>query len=1240
MRKADSLDTQPMYSDEGVINPELTEYGFSLSDKFLNSYKRKKVKWDALGYTTYKRSYARPKPDGTYEEWWETIQRVVETVYTIQKWYINEGTGSVWNEWKAQKSAQEMYERMFYFKFLPAGRGLFGMDTELLMKKGAGVLFSCAAASTEHIDYDFAMPFCWSMMMSFLGIGVGFDTRGAKKERHLIEPKLVDKVFKVKDSKEGWVEALEILLRAYSQKGKELPKEFDYSDIRPKGSPIKTFGGVAPGADPLKKLMGRVRGYLDTYLSKNNPVDSTLIVDIMTAIGEAVVSGGVRRSAMLALGDYEDKEFLNLKNYKEKADEIGDKPRWAANNSIVAKVGMDYDKIMPHLLQNGEPGLIYLENARAYSRTKDPKDYKDKGVDLVNPCVTGDTEIVLANGDSVKIKNLANKGDHIEVICVDDELKITTRTMRKPRCTGEKEVFEVRLKGHTTPIKATGNHKFMTPNGEYIQVKDMVPHETELMWKDTSIYTRREYQGENLEKALKNHSTKIVASIKSAGVKKVYNGTVDDFHNYIVLPERIMHSHPEGVRDLSMVDYISKFGLVSRNCGEIGLESYGLCNLVDIFLPHNDDLEDLKKTIKYAYLYGKTVTLLKTHSPVTNGVIMNTRRIGIGMSGIVQAIEKSGYRNIMNMLDDGYNDIEEYDRIYSSWFGVPLSLKKTTVKPSGCQTGDTLVTTDQGVFRLDELGDTKGETWQDISEDNLTDVYTKDSIDKFFINGKEKTQTKLFTLADGTQHESSLEHKYRIYRGEPKEFTIEKSEWVPAFDINIGDYFIDVVGGYNKKEEPKLITDLGTLHGNTYDISMPKKMSPKLAWLIGMIYGDGSIHKKNIRISFNRKDASLVKYIHDLVKELFGLETKIDNDHSIYIYSKSFKKFLMVNNMLKSYSHDMEIPKVIRESSAESILAFIEGMWRADGGTHNISSWTVCTVSEAFARQLQILGKSIGLFLRIKNAGPGGIGSRDRWILNNRNFTDWDIYKHAPKKDRERVHKMNDSTFYMLNACDKIDVSENYTYDIEVNDNHQYIANGVISHNSISLLAGVTPGIHFPHSKYYWRTIRVQKTNPILQRLIDAGYRVEDAIGKEEYVSVVYFPIETKYFTKSKDEATVWEQMALVNDVQRYWSDNLISVTISFDPDKEGHDIKRALEMYEDKLKGISFLPNKDHGYEQMPYQKIDEDTYNKAVDALQTVSYKDVKQDEDIEDRDKTFCDSDKCGIDLDAISEKTDKK
>ena len=1333
------------YKELEFINPGILKYSFELPKEFIEEYKNKIVNWTPLGYITYKRSYARDKEDGTREEWYETIKRVIETVYTIQKWYIHETTGSSWSERKAIRSAKEMYEKMFTFKFLPAGRGLFGMNKELLAQKGGSVLFNCAAVSSENIDFDFAVPFIWTMMMSFLGVGVGFDTLGQTKNIKLKVPKLTSEPFLVPDSKEGWTQALEILLRSYTKDKWLLPEKFDYSAIRKPGEKIKTFGGIAPGAGPLKKMISRIQSYLDKYVKEDKTVDSTLIVDIMTAIGEAVVSGGVRRTALLGLGKIDDQKFLNLKNYKDFGDEIADKPRWAANNSINVTVGTDYSSIIENILQNGEPGLIWMDNAKKYSRMKDLPDNKDINISLVNPCVTGDSEIWVADGRGfVSFKDLAINKKDVPVMCLNHSGKLIVKKMINPRITGKnKQVYKITLDDGTF-YKTTDNHKFLTISGEYITVKNLqvgdsikvairkqesLQNTTKQCWKTSFDNTHKlehriisEYQKQlnNKEKIdipiqcvncgrifetaynmreievcpscrrkdnysknteqyklkikeyfmnrrkniqsqqsevynnllfnLKREpsktewvqeckrvmvSTKInkvgslfksfndlkeyasmynhkIVSIEYLGKENVYNGTVEDNHNYFI--------RGQGVNDITKQVFVN-----TLNCGEIGLESYGLCNLVEVFLPKHESNEEFKRTLKYAYLYGKTVTLLKTHSLVTNSVIMKTRRIGVSVSGITQAIDKFGYRQLMNMLDKGYSRIEEYDKIYSEWFGIPLSIKKTTVKPSGCQVRDSLIITNKGIYRLDELGNINGDTWQDISHKNLKNNMEKeDFITKFYVNGV--SPTKKFNLLDASCLESTIDHKYLIYMGDPAVFNINNAIWKKASDIQIGDYFIEIIGGYNSISEPELDTDID-VYCNCKKILYPKKMTPKLAWLLGLIYGDGSVHKGGLRISFNRKEVSLVKFISDTVKELFNIDVLVDDNNDIYINSVPLLKYLKKNNLLKEYSHKLVVPKLIRMSSKESILAFITGLWRADGGIMNRTGWTICTVSEEFARQIQIMGKAIGLFLSISNAGPGGWGSRDRWILNKRNYTDWDIYKHTALSDRYRIHKINDNQFYQLNPCVSIEDYSNYTYDIEVSDSHSYLANNVISHNSVSLVANTTPGVHFPHSEYYYRTIRIQKSSPLIQVLESCGYHIEDDVVNKEYSKVVYFPIKEENFMKAKNTVSIWEQLKLTADMQAYWSDNLVSVTVTFNK-SEGHDLKRAIEMFEDRLKGVSFLPIKAHGYKQAPYQEITKEEYENAMKSIKEFNLANIIFDTTKETREQTFCESDKCSI------------
>lgn len=118
-------------------------------------------------------------------------------------------------------------------------------------------------------------------------------------------------------------------------------------------------------------------------------------------------------------------------------------------------------------------------------------------------------------------------------------------------------------------------------------------------------------------------------------------------------------------------------------CAEISLESYELCNLVEIHLNRHDSLEDFLRTIKFAYLYAKTITLLPTHWPQTNAVIQRNRRIGASMTGIAGFVEDHGLSIFREWADTGYDEIQHYDKVYSEWLGIRESIKTTTVKPSG-----------------------------------------------------------------------------------------------------------------------------------------------------------------------------------------------------------------------------------------------------------------------------------------------------------------------------------------------------------------------------------------------------------------------------------------------------------------------------------------------------------------------------------------------------------------------------
>jgi len=146
---------------------------FKLKDSFVNKYKSLKPDFgfNGLGELVYLRTYSRLKDNGENEQWYETIQRVVEGTYSIQKRHIlNNRLG--WDETKAFESAEEMYDRMFHMKFLPSGRGLWAMGTSIIEDKGLfAALNNCAFVSTDTIETDKTKAFEFMMDMSMLGVG-------------------------------------------------------------------------------------------------------------------------------------------------------------------------------------------------------------------------------------------------------------------------------------------------------------------------------------------------------------------------------------------------------------------------------------------------------------------------------------------------------------------------------------------------------------------------------------------------------------------------------------------------------------------------------------------------------------------------------------------------------------------------------------------------------------------------------------------------------------------------------------------------------------------------------------------------------------------------------------------------------------------------------------------------------------------------------------------------------------
>ena len=370
-------------------------FSFRLSDDFVSSYKGKKAPFgyrdaggNSVGEITFLRTYSRKKEDGTKETWAEVCERVTNGTYSLQKDYAK-SQRLPWNDSKAQSSAKEFYDRLFNLKWTPPGRGLWVMGTKIVNEqKNSAALQNCAFVSTtEMTKNNPGKPFAFLMEASMLGVGVGFDDLGADKDFTIYEP-TEEETYVIPDTREGWQESTVALINSFLKDGQK-SLVFDYSEIRPYGAPIATFGGTASGPEPLVLLHDVIRKmFTGRAGQKLTRVD---IADIGNLIGRCVVSGNVRRSAELLIGRIDDEDFLNLKNSEVFPERNSYDPAspgwgWMSNNSVAVEVGTDFGPIVDGIVRNGEPGVIWMDTSKKYGRLADPINNKDHRIMGYNPC--------------------------------------------------------------------------------------------------------------------------------------------------------------------------------------------------------------------------------------------------------------------------------------------------------------------------------------------------------------------------------------------------------------------------------------------------------------------------------------------------------------------------------------------------------------------------------------------------------------------------------------------------------------------------------------------------------------------------------------------------------------------------------------------------------------------------------------------------------------------------------------
>jgi hypothetical protein len=156
--------------------------------------------------------------------------------------------------------------------------------------------------------------------------------------------------------------------------------------------------------------------------------------------------------------------------------------------------------------------------------------------------------------------------------------------------------------------------------------------------------------------------------------------------------------------------------------------------------------------------------------------------------------------------------------------------------------------------------------------------------------------------------------------------------------------------------------------------------------------------------------------------------------------------------------------------------------------------------------------------------------------------------------------------------------------------------------------------------------MRLSKHSELLKPLKKAGYKIEPAFGSEDTTVVVEVPVDVGEGIRTAAELSIWEQFSLAAFLQRHWADNQVSCTATFDPETESRELPHVLNYFQYRLKGISLLPRHPSGaYKQMPYETIDEKTYNTEVEKLGYLSFVGIEGEEAEVDK---FCNNDVCDI------------
>lgn len=774
---------------------------------------------------------------------------------------------------------------------------------------------------------------------------------------------------------------------------------------------------------------------------------------------------------------------------------------------------------------------------------------------------------------------------------------------QRGKAPGSVELMKL-INGNGDPIRAGGSRRVA------LMFSLDITHPDIMEFLDAKL-KKGELQNANVSLRCKN-TTGFIEAIKEDGDwelswKGQYKKTIKAKDLWDRIVTNAYNSAEPGFLNWEMVSKESNIhyieDLVTTNpCGEIALSSHDCCCLGHVVLPRfikdgKVNWEMLGNTVRIGVRFLDNVLSVNHYPlPEMKDKSSRLRRIGLGTTGLADMMVLAGVRYGSDegnkFVDKLYRFISKQSYEASVFLAVEKGsfpdcdteqhvksgfIKRMTPKiknlisehgirncailtqaPTGCQRPDTLVSTDSGLLMLGEIVDEKGLEWQniDLQVNQETEIVKSQ---KGYVNGY--ADTKKITLASGLELECTPNHQYRVFKD--KEYI-----WIKANEVSIGDKVVCRLGEYNKKDNVELDTNIEHYH-NSRNIRLPTHMTPDFVWLLGLIYADGSVHKKGIRIACNASEKDFNDIVVDKIKSVFNWNATRYTDRgceTIQINSQILLSFLDKNNILKPKSYEINFPKAVRASSKETIEAFIDGYYWGDGHalTSNHNMRVFDTVSKTMAQQLMVVLRALGRnsIMRVKTFDDSHYGDRPLYSIKEISYG---TFGHEDKRrylsKTRQANCIDADTLFegaFLDEITSIEDSKCMTLDVEVPHRNTYMANSVISHNTVSLLSGnCSSGIEPMFSYAYLRK-----------------YYVEDE-RKEE---LVFHPLFMKFMDEDKDvshfvashDLTVREHMEIQRIIQKH-VDNAVSKTINMAEDYSIKDMSEMWLEYLPLLKGTTF---------------------------------------------------------------------